>query len=106
VDTGRPWTADCRLNIGTQSSSSCRCSCAYAIGTDLGLLETYHELGARYITFAHNGHNDIADSANPSAPLGDKEEEHGGVSAFGRQVIAEMNRLGIMVDVTSTTPSS
>ena len=38
----------------------------YAIGTDLSLLETYHELGARYITLAHNGNNDIADSAQPN----------------------------------------
>lgn len=72
----------------------------YVIGKDLGLLEKYHELGARYITLAHNGHNDIADSANPRASLGDEDSEHGGVSEFGEQVIAEMNRLGIMVDVS------
>ena len=72
----------------------------YVIGTDLSLLETYHELGARYITLAHNGHNDIADSANRRENLGDVESEHDGVSAFGEEVIAEMNRLGIMVDVS------
>ena len=72
----------------------------YVIGTDLSLLETYHELGARYITLAHNGHNDIADSANPRENLGDADAEHNGVSAFGEEVIAEMNRLGIMVDVS------
>ena len=72
----------------------------YVIGTDLSLLRTYHSLGARYITLAHNGHNDIADSAGPRANLGDTEVEHGGVSAFGEEVIAEMNRLGIMVDVS------
>jgi membrane dipeptidase len=72
----------------------------YVIGTDLALLETYHELGARYITLAHNGHNDIADSANPRENLGDADAEHDGVSAFGEEVIAEMNRLGIMVDVS------
>ena len=72
----------------------------YVTGTDLSLLETYHELGARYITLAHNGHNDIADSANPRANFGDAESEHDGVSAFGEEVIAEMNRLGIMVDVS------
>jgi membrane dipeptidase len=72
----------------------------YVIGKDLSLLETYHELGARYITLAHGGHNDIADSSSPRENLGDEEEEHGGVSEFGEEVIAEMNRLGIMVDVS------
>lgn len=72
----------------------------YVIGKDLSLLEKYHELGARYITLAHGGHNDIADSSTPRPGLGDGEEEHGGISDFGAEVIAEMNRLGIMVDVS------
>ena len=72
----------------------------YVIGQDLSLLQRYHELGARYITLAHGGHNDIADSATPRENLGDAEEEHDGVSAFGEDVIREMNRLGIMVDVS------
>jgi len=78
----------------------------YVIGTDLALLETYHELGARYITLAHNGHNDIADSANPRENLGDADAEHDGVSAFGEEVIAEMNRLGIMVDVSHSSKAA
>jgi membrane dipeptidase len=72
----------------------------YAIGQDLSLLERYHQLGARYITLAHGGHNDIADSSTPRDHLDDGPEEHGGISAFGEEVIAEMNRLGIMVDVS------
>jgi membrane dipeptidase len=72
----------------------------YVIGRDLGLLARYHGLGARYITLAHGGHNDIADSATPRSDLGDGPSEHGGLSAFGEQVVAEMNRLGIMVDVS------
>jgi membrane dipeptidase len=72
----------------------------FVIGKDLGLLARYHELGARYITLAHGGHNDIADSSTPRKSLGDAEEEHGGLSDFGRQVVAEMNRIGIMVDVS------
>jgi membrane dipeptidase len=72
----------------------------FVIGKDLALLSRYHELGARYVTLAHNGHNDIADSANPRKDLGDAESEHDGVSDFGKEVIAEMNRLGIMVDVS------
>ena len=72
----------------------------YVIGRDLSLLETYHELGARYMTLAHGGHNDIADSATPREALGDAAAEHGGVSPFGEEVIAEMNRLGMLVDVS------
>lgn len=72
----------------------------YVIGRDLSLLEAYHELGARYITLAHGGHNDIADSATPREQFGDDVAEHDGISAFGEEVIAEMNRLGILVDVS------
>ena len=72
----------------------------WVIGQDLDLIEEYHALGARYVTLAHNGHNDISDSANPNAGFGDTESEHGGISPFGEEVIAEMNRVGIMVDVS------
>jgi membrane dipeptidase len=72
----------------------------YVIGHDPSLLERYHALGARYMTLAHNGHNDIADSAQPRPDIGDVAAEHGGVSAYGADVIQEMNRLGIMVDVS------
>ena len=72
----------------------------YVIGRDLSLLQRYHDLGARYVTLAHNGHNDIADSAQPRMDLGDAVSEHDGISEFGEQAIAEMNRLGIMVDVS------
>ncbi|NIR47251.1 membrane dipeptidase [candidate division KSB1 bacterium] len=78
----------------------------YVIGKDLSLLKKYHELGARYITLAHNGHNDICDSANPRESLGDQETEHNGVSKFGEKVIAEMNRLGIMVDISHISKKS
>ena len=72
----------------------------YVVGKDLSLLEKYHGLGARYITLAHGGHNDISDSATSREDLGDAESEHDGISAFGEEVIAEMNRVGIMVDVS------
>lgn len=72
----------------------------FVIGKNLSLLERYYQLGVRYITLAHGGHNDIADSSTPRDRLGDEEEEHGGISAFGEEVVAEMNRLGIMVDVS------
>lgn len=78
----------------------------YAIGRDLSLIERYHAQGARYFGLSHNGHNDICDSANPNSRLGDEETEHGGVSEFGEQVIAELNRVGIMVDVSHVSRAS
>ncbi len=72
----------------------------YVIGRDLSTLERYHQLGARYVTLAHNGHNDLADSAQARPDLGDAPAEHNGISAFGEQAIAEMNRIGIMVDIS------
>ncbi len=72
----------------------------YVIGKDISLVEDYYNRGARYMTLAHNGHNDICDSAQPKKELGDGPTEHGGVSDFGRQVIGEMNRVGMMVDIS------
>ena len=57
-------------------------------------------MGARYMTLVHNGHNDIGDSAQPQATLGDMQTEHGGLSEFGYQVVEELNRLGILVDIS------
>lgn len=75
----------------------------FVIGKDLDRIEEFYNLGARYMTLAHNGHNDICDSSGPLARLGDEEEEHGGVSEFGFKVIDEMNRLGMMVDISHTS---
>jgi len=72
----------------------------FAIGKDLSNVEKFYNLGARYITLSHNGHNDICDSCNPAKKLGDKETEHNGLSEFGKEVVAEMNRLGIMADAS------
>ena len=72
----------------------------YVIGTDLSLLEKYYELGARYMTLAHSGHNDISDSSQPRPQFGDSESEHDGISQFGEKVIDEMNRIGMMIDIS------
>ncbi|MBI3004225.1 MAG: membrane dipeptidase [Ignavibacteriales bacterium] len=76
----------------------------WPVGKDLKKLKEFHDRGGRYITLAHNRHNDICDSANPGE--GEAEAEHGGVSEFGKQVIAEMNRLGIMVDISHVSKKS
>lgn len=70
----------------------------YPIGEDLSLVKTYYDLGCRYVTLSHFANNAICDSStDPDGPI------HNGLSAFGRQVVAEMNRLGIMIDVSHTS---
>jgi len=78
----------------------------YPIGEELSNVEKFYDLGARYITLSHSGHNQICDSCSPSDRLGDKDIEHDGLSPFGRRVVAEMNRLGMMVDVSHISPES
>lgn len=67
----------------------------YPIGHNLARVKEYYDQGARYITLAHSRNNDICDSStDPAGP------ENSGLSALGEQVVHEMNRLGIMVDVS------
>lgn len=67
----------------------------YALGRDLDLLAEFYDLGGRYLGLAHTRNNAISDSStDPDGP------EHGGLSDFGRAVIREMNRLGMMVDIS------
>ena len=70
-----------------------------AIENDLTNVEHFAQRGVTYITLCHNGDNDICDSARGTAT-------HGGVSDFGRRVIQEMNRTGIMVDLSHGAESS
>jgi membrane dipeptidase len=72
----------------------------YSLGPQLENLDRFYRLGARYVGLVHNGDNDLARSAQPSAALGDSAESSAGVSALGVEAIARMNRLGIMVDVS------
>jgi len=78
----------------------------FAIGKDVSKIEEFYNLGVRYITLSHNGHNDICDSCKPKEKLGDKESEHDGLSEFGREVVAEMNRLGVIADVSHISEES
>ena len=64
------------------------------VGDDLAELERFHARGVRYITLAHSESNRISDSSYG------RQRQWQGLSPFGRQVVAEMNRLGIMVDVS------
>jgi len=67
----------------------------YPIGKDLSLVKEYYERGVRYITLCHGSDNDICDSSTDS-----RNPEDNGLSDFGKEVVAECNRLGIMVDMS------
>ncbi|NKC30930.1 dipeptidase [Falsiroseomonas selenitidurans] len=77
----------------------------YAMGEDLSRLARWRELGAIYLTLTHDGHNALSDSARPRADLGDMPSRHGGLSQLGRAAIAEMNRIGLIVDVSHVARS-
>ena len=63
-------------------------------------LAHFHQRGVRYITLTHGEDNDICDSSY------DERHSHGGLTAFGRDVVAEMNRLGVMIDVSHVSDDS
>jgi membrane dipeptidase len=68
----------------------------HAIENSLGALRAYHDLGVRYMTLTHNVTLDWADAALDSA-------RHGGLTRFGEEVVREMNRLGMLVDLSHTS---
>ncbi len=73
----------------------------YPIGQDLGLVKFFYDKGVRYITLCHTSDNDICDSST------DREHpEDNGLSDFGRKVVAECNRLGMLVDVSHASDKS
>lgn len=71
----------------------------HAIENSLGALRAYYALGARYMTLTHNVHLDWADAHVPNP-------RHGGLTAFGKEVVREMNRLGMLVDLSHTSPGT
>ena len=91
-----------------KSGKACAIQClenGYMVGKDLGNVERFYNLGARYITLSHNNNNDICDAGvrvdNPKKGFS-SALEWGGLSPFGYQVVAEMNRLGMIIDVSHT----
>ena len=69
----------------------------HVIENSMGALRAYYDLGARYMTLTHNTTLDWADAA-----LG--ERRHGGLTPFGKEVVREMNRLGMLVDLSHVSP--
>ncbi|MCX6282425.1 MAG: dipeptidase [Bacteroidetes bacterium] len=72
---------------------------AYPLGTDLSMVETFFKRGARYITLCHTKNNDLCDSSTDTLAFG-------GLSEFGKKVVKEMNRLGMMIDVSHISDKS
>jgi len=76
---------------------------AYPIGDDLSKFEEYYDKGARYVSLSHNGHSQFCDSHT-----GEKDSVwlHNGLSGLGKSAVKEMNRLGIMIDVSHPSKAS
>ncbi|KAM0713941.1 hypothetical protein Q7P37_010904 [Cladosporium fusiforme] len=69
----------------------------HQIGGSYSVLRNSHRLGVRYVTLCHNGHTEYVDSSTPECP------RHGGLSAKGAEMIKEMNKTGIIVDLSHTS---
>ena len=82
-----------RANAAGRIASMLGIEGGHAIENSLGALRDYHRLGVRYMTLTHFNRNDWADSATEAA-------RHGGLSKFGLEVVREMNRLGMLVDLS------
>jgi membrane dipeptidase len=73
----------------------------FPLDKDINRVQEFYNRGVRYITLCHSFHNDICDSSSdPGTP------EHNGLSEFGKKVVAEMNRLGMMIDVSHASDQS
>lgn len=73
---------------------------AFPLGADLVDVEKWRARGVRYMGITHFGHNQFGDSSNPNTEGGDPDEKYGGLSPLGRDLVAALNRAGIMVDVS------
>lgn len=76
---------------------------AYPLGTDIGRMKEFYDRGGRYMSLAHNGHSQLSDSNTGER---DGKWLHNGLSDLGKQAVAEMNRLGIMIDVSHPSKES
>jgi membrane dipeptidase len=75
----------------------------YPLGTEIGRVKEFWDRGGRYMSLAHNGHNQLSDSNNGEA---NNQWSWGGLSPLGRQAIEEMNRWGMMIDVSHPSKGS
>lgn len=89
------WTAHAAGRIGSLLGAEG----GHVIENSLGTLRAYYDLGVRYMTITHNVTLDWADAAADSA-------RHGGLTRFGEEVVREMNRLGMLVDLSHVSPGT
>jgi microsomal dipeptidase-like Zn-dependent dipeptidase len=75
----------------------------YPVGTDISRVKQFYDLGARYMSLSHNGHSQLCDSNT-----GEEDDVwlHNGVSELGKEVIKEMNKWGMMIDVSHPSKES
>ena len=91
-----------RINAQGKKAALMGVENGYPIGEDIARVKEFYDRGARYLSLTHNGHNQLADSQT-----GERDGwKWNGLSPLGKQVIAEMNRLGIMVDVSHASKES
>src|SRR5688572_3217042 len=76
---------------------------AYGIGLDLGNIKRFYDQGARYMSLSHNGHSQFSDSNTGER---DGVWLHNGLSPLGKQAVAELNRIGIMIDISHPSKES
>ena len=72
----------------------------FPLESSIDQLDLWHASGVRYVGLTHFGHNQFGDSSNPNPELGDQEEKHGGLSDMGKALVRELNRTGIIIDVS------
>ncbi len=88
-----------RIHRGGKIASLIGIEGGHSIGNSLAVLRQLYALGARYMTITHSDNNDFADSATA-------DPAHNGLTPFGKLVIAEMNRLGMLVDLSHVAPKT
>src|SRR5215212_9760896 len=88
-----------RIHRSGKSASLIGMEGGHSIGNSLGVLRQLYATGARYMTITHSENNDWADSATA-------DPVHGGLTPFGKVVIAEMNRLGMLADLSHVSPKT
>ena len=76
---------------------------AYPIGTDLSNIQKFYDRGARYMSLSHNGHSQFCDSNTGES---DNDWLYGGLSDLGKEAVAEMNRVGMMIDLSHPSKES
>ena len=86
-----------RINASGKKVAMIGVENGYPIGTDINNVKKFYDLGARYMSLAHNGHSQLSDSNT-----GEKDSIwlHNGLSDLGKQVITEMNKYGLMIDIS------